>query len=208
MQLLYSFKHLQALQKYYILSKYTFLTTISSGRYQYKGIRPLCQCLSEDFPLFIFLPATARIAKLLLLLSLSRYLPFSCYLERIPLLLTASTASLIVSTGRVRAKRTCPFPSSPKLLPGVHSTPVFSISSMTNAVSSSKPSGTGAQANMVPSLSGTFQPMERKPPHRASLLFLYSSHWRSTGSSGRSALQWLRTAQAGRFRSRSGNAAF
>ena len=54
----------------------------------------------------------------------------------IPEFFTDKTASSICATGIVSAKRTCPFPSSPKLLPGVHRTPDFSNSSITNATSS------------------------------------------------------------------------
>ena len=54
----------------------------------------------------------------------------------IPEFFTAFTASFISSTVMVSAKRTCPLPSSPKLLPGVHNTPDFSRSSITNATSS------------------------------------------------------------------------
>lgn len=39
------------------------------------------------------------------------------------------------------------------------------------------PAGTGAQTNMLPWLSGTFQPMPRRPPHRASRRRWYSPHW-------------------------------
>lgn len=46
------------------------------------------------------------------------------------------------------------------------------------------PCGTGAQTNMEPWLSGTSQPMERKPPHRASRRRWYSAHWALMGSSG------------------------
>ena len=46
------------------------------------------------------------------------------------------------------------------------------------------PAGTGAQTNMLPWLSGTFQPMPRRPPHNASRRRWYSPHWRCTPSSG------------------------
>ena len=46
------------------------------------------------------------------------------------------------------------------------------------------PAGRGAQTNMLPWLSGTSQPMARRPPHRASRRRWYSAHWRCTPSSG------------------------
>ena len=69
--------------------------------------------------------------------KLTKFVPECPLAGIIPEFFTAATASLISSTGRVRANRTNPFPSFPKLLPGVHKTPDFSKSSMTKATSSS-----------------------------------------------------------------------
>ena len=44
--------------------------------------------------------------------------------------------------------------------------------------------GSGAQTNMLPWLSGTFQPTARRPPQRASRRRWYSAHWALTLSSG------------------------
>ena len=112
------------------------------------------------------------------------YLLQTCLFFKIPQSATACTASVIFSTGRVNAKRTCPRPRLPKLLPGVQRTPDFSRSSITNATSSVKPSGISPQANIVPWLSGMFQPILRKPPQSASLLLWYSLQRSKMPSSG------------------------
>ena len=49
-----------------------------------------------------------------------------------------------------------------------HDNAGLSISSMAKSTEDAKRSGIFAQTNMVPCASGTFQPIERRPPHSAS----------------------------------------
>ena len=63
-----------------------------------------------------------------------------------PLFLTASTASPITGTGRVRAKRTWPFPSVPKLLPGVQRTLHDKIHVVRKALRNARPGEHGSLA--------------------------------------------------------------